>query len=706
MPSSVTVLLVPLLLVTPAVISWLWLVIVPLRVTKLCPEGCGCDIAGYYVDCSNTPAHNFPSISLTHVQTLVLDCNNISSLENDSFISKGLTELDVLALGCCGLQTIELGAFNGLTKLTFLSMRQNAIKEIKRSTFEVMRGLKHLGLQYNEIEHLDVNVFSGLFNLHHINLAGNKLLELDPDIFVGLPKLESLDLSANGGLQIPTDRHFITSHSLKFLQITFCNISAVSIETFANVSALEWLDLRYNDLRRVDTKILKLLPKLSSLSLSGNPLLCDCQLKEVWRWCYNHDILASYELYGSPQLCDRQLKEVRRMCQDHNIRKDSDLYSKSLLCDSQMKEMWRWHQVDNIRTCDELWPCLMRELPCVQDNISNKSEYKQKHYEPSKGLNDPSIITLIILALLYLFISIFGTAGNVIILIIIICNKEMQTVPNTYIVNLAISDLIFLTLPIADITVTLWSSEKTKQEFWCRLLPFCNRMSVGLSAYCVAVLSIQRYRLIVNPLQVRVSSKPTWRITVSTICGVWIVAALFAIPSALSEYICFGIIREERNMAYYKRVFTFELLVFCVLPLFVIAFFYTMTAHHLVKSADLISEETQNPQLNKRKNVAKYVMGLTVVFMISCVPYYAFWAYTVFNLGWELHGSHWTNKFIFADSLSASLVSYCLFLMNSSLNPVALFCTSSLFRKHLKRYLCCCCKANSPPTDIEITRRN
>ena len=44
--------------------------------------------------------------------------------------------------------------------------------------------------------------------------------------------------------------------------------------------------------------------------------------------------------------------------------------------------------------------------------------------------------------------------------------------------------------------------------------------------------------------------------------------------------------------------------------------------------------------------------------------------------------------------------------INSCLNPVALFCSSLAFRRHLKRYLTCCFKTKSPPTDFELTRRN
>ena len=138
-------------------------------------------------------------------------------------------------------------------------------------------------------------MFSGLTNLKCVILKENKLKYLRPDTFVGLPKLEEVHLVNITSLQEQIDRHFINVHSLKVLDITLCRTSSVSVETFANVSALEWLELSYNNLRSVDINTLKVLPKLSVLYLEGNPLQCDCQLKEVWRWCQDHDIQTVYE---------------------------------------------------------------------------------------------------------------------------------------------------------------------------------------------------------------------------------------------------------------------------------------------------------------------------------------------------------------------------------------------------------------------------
>jgi hypothetical protein len=193
---------------------------------------------------------------------------------------------------------------------------------------------------------------------------------------------------------------------------------------------------------------------------------------------------------------------------------------------------------------------------------------------------------------------------------------------------------------------------------------------------------------------------------VATICGVWVVAALFAVPSAISKIVCEKSFILWRS-TYYGRVVVFELLVSCLLPLSVIGFSYITTARHLVQNSS-ISEGTKNPQIKTRRNTARIVVGLTVVFLISYLPYHALWAYIICT-----KEARYTLKRIsdiiryFDDKLQYMyLISTCFLFMNSCLNPVALFCTSSQFRQHLKRYLNCFCKTNSPPNDLELRRSN
>jgi hypothetical protein len=663
MLSRLIVLLVSLLLVTPAVIFWLWLVSLPARVAKLCPEECECDTGGFSVFCSSTSLKPVPLI-LTDVRLLELFDYNTSLFERDAFFSRGMTNLEILDVRFCGLRKVEFGAFNGLTNLKELTIWGNKISEIIPGTFENMISLDHLNLMYNRIEYLNSDVFSGLVNLKYIDLRGNQLQCLPPDMFLGLPNLERLILNSNPTLQVPTDRNFINSLTLSHLDISRCNVSSVSVETFANVSALERLDLSDSRLRTLDINVLRALPKLSALYLDGNPLQCDCQLQEVWRWCEDRNIWTAAG-YITPE-CDTP---------------------------SEVKGMW-WGVL-------EKGQCLEGNIQYHEDFNSTSYSYIEtdKKYKYDVGFIKKYQVPL------YAVPFIFGTISNAILLIIIIRNKDMQTLPNMYIINLAISDIIYLTVLFFDAFMNRISDTSLYSDNMCTFLPFCHRMSVGLSAYSVAVYSVQRYRVTVDPFQVRVPLRKTRRVIVATICGVWIVAALFAVPSALSKYLCVKFLLL-RSTNYYHFVVIFELIVSCVLPLCVVAFSYVMTARHLVKSSLPISEGTQNPQLKRRRIIAKTVVGLAVVFIISYVPYHTFWAYFIYSEK-ENDFSNFTDYLDYATyKVQYSYLISTIFLsVNSCLNPVALFFTSSSFREHLKRYLTCFCKTNSPPNDIVLTRR-
>jgi hypothetical protein len=138
----------------------------------------------------------------------------------------------------------------------------------------------------------------------------------------------------------------------------------------------------------------------------------------------------------------------------------------------------------------------------------------------------------------------------------------------------------------------------------------------------------------------------------------------------------------------------------------VIAFTYIMSAPYLVASSCSISEGTQNPQLKTRKNTAKIAVGLTFDFLLSYVPYHTLWLYSIVTIEDDIFTDKVTYILFHSNYKLHYLIPTCLLLINSCLNPVALFCSSSPFRQHLKRYLTCSCKTNSPPPDLELARRN
>jgi hypothetical protein len=207
-------------------------------------------------------------------------------------------------------------------------------------------------------------------------------------------------------------------------------------------------------------------------------------------------------------------------------------------------------------------------------------------------------------------------------------------------------------------------------------------------------------------LHVLVSSQPPWSSTGATICGVWIAAELSAVPEVRSSRVC-GVTYVFGITNFYLYVVIFNALVYCVIPLCLIAFCYIMASRHLLKDSCAISEGTQKPQLNTRKITAKDLLGLIIAVLISCVPYNIWKKFSIFSITSEISGStikdkiDWSINFLYVDTIADILI-----LINYCLNPVALFCNSLAFRKQFKRHLTCRCKTNSPPTDFQLTRRN
>jgi hypothetical protein len=132
-----------------------------------------------------------------------------------------------------------------------------------------------------------------------------------------------------------------------------------------------------------------------------------------------------------------------------------------------------------------------------------------------------------------------------------------------------------------------------------------------------------------------------------------------------------------------------------------------MTFCHLLKNRFSFSKETHNARQNTRKNTANVVLGLTLVFVFSYVPSQIYSMCVILSINFENSVDEIVKELDGVFNLAHILSILDLLLsINSCLNPVALFITSHAFRRHLKRYLTCCCKTKTHPTDFELTRRN
>ncbi|XP_070808079.1 bombesin receptor subtype-3 [Pituophis catenifer annectens] len=334
--------------------------------------------------------------------------------------------------------------------------------------------------------------------------------------------------------------------------------------------------------------------------------------------------------------------------------------------------------------------------------MSNQTSQESWSEDASLGL-----ATLCTIYAAYATIISMGLLGNVILVKVFFKIKSMQTVPNIFITSLAFGDLLLLLtcVPVdaACYIVDTWLFG----QIGCKLLSFIQRTSVGVSVFTLTVLSADRYKAIVKPLELHSDA------VLKTCCKVaciWIVSMLFAAPEAVSSDLytfhlpeknttletCAPYPVSERVLQEVHSLVCF--LIFYILPLAIISIYYFLIAKTLYKSTSSMPAEEQGharKQIESRKRVAKTVLVLVGLFAFCWLPNHILYLYRSFTY----HTSIDTSTF----HLVATIFSRALAFSNSCVNPFALYWLSKSFRQHFKKEISCC-KAKMPVRRASLTQ--
>lgn len=141
-------------------------------------------------------------------------------------------------------------------------------------------GTRRLRLDGNQLVFLPALSLGLLSDLVDLDCSRNQLREVLDYTFLGVFRLLFLDLSANRLLHI-APHGFSTLSSLLHLNLSHNpRLRSLHQLTFANTTALRYLDLRHTGLSTLDHAMVDYLPALDTLYLSGNPWHCDCSLMD------------------------------------------------------------------------------------------------------------------------------------------------------------------------------------------------------------------------------------------------------------------------------------------------------------------------------------------------------------------------------------------------------------------------------------------
>ncbi|XP_068588207.1 leucine-rich repeat neuronal protein 1 isoform X2 [Cebidichthys violaceus] len=245
----------------------------------LCPLQCVCETRPWYtpqsvyhqartVDCNELHLHRVPANVSSDTQVLLLQSNNISSINTELQSLTNLTELDLSQNHFTQVSSMGLSSLN---RLVTLYLEENHIQDLEDFSLRNLSSLEELYINHNHISSIEPKAFAGLTNLLRLHLNSNRLVAIDSRWFESLPSLEILMIGENPILGLE-EKNFLPLSRLHSLVLAGMGLASVPSAAFLGLDYLESLSFYDNRLRSVPRDALSLLPNLKFLDLNRNPI--------------------------------------------------------------------------------------------------------------------------------------------------------------------------------------------------------------------------------------------------------------------------------------------------------------------------------------------------------------------------------------------------------------------------------------------------
>ncbi|XP_062589307.1 kiSS-1 receptor-like isoform X2 [Saccostrea cucullata] len=329
-------------------------------------------------------------------------------------------------------------------------------------------------------------------------------------------------------------------------------------------------------------------------------------------------------------------------------------------------------------------------------------------------INDP--IDPLPIIFIWSLLTFIGLAGNSVV-IYITCLHAVKSATNSYILNLAISDIAFLVVVVPFTCLAFIFNHWVFADFGCKLFIFTQYVTVHATCLTLMAMTIDRYQAIVYPIQ-----SMNWRNTRAStfVClGVWSVSIILSLPFAIfhkempdreNVTICGA---DWPNTTIDKGATLAVVMTSYVIPLAAIIACYSRILLHLWKGGSNGSYRQANAngsvplrsagQLRRKKRVTRMVAIVILLFAWCWLPIQFFTLWYKFDPNFPQIPALLKFK-IFAHTLSYA---------NSCVNPfVYAFMNEGVRKAFQKKFpyaskYCQCTKSNkenNPETSTMIDK--
>ncbi|XP_071801787.1 cholecystokinin receptor type A-like [Asterias amurensis] len=318
-------------------------------------------------------------------------------------------------------------------------------------------------------------------------------------------------------------------------------------------------------------------------------------------------------------------------------------------------------------------------------------------------------------AIVLLIIFVLGTLGNSIVILAVALSKDLHTIPNVFVVSLAIADLCYCLLLPSSSVIPLLSRVPWRSETLCFLSALMAYTSVGASLYNLACIALNRLLVIRGPAKARKWLFTTKKIAIM-VAGTWAIplaAILVPLPFGIGalgldkqDNTCSDIDTHPRSIEYHL----IQVFCFYPLPLMILIISYSLLFFHVHYSfkhrresfklthqemSDFrTDDDTMQDKLKARfkKRTNRQQLQITKnLFIVSCV--------------FVVCGAPYSVALLTTSNARILLFLSVLFTFNSCVNPILYTVNHSRFKVVILCILRCRLKDIPKPSALLVSLR-
>ncbi|XP_030045286.1 cholecystokinin receptor-like [Microcaecilia unicolor] len=154
--------------------------------------------------------------------------------------------------------------------------------------------------------------------------------------------------------------------------------------------------------------------------------------------------------------------------------------------------------------------------------------------------------------LLYCIIFLLSVFGNTLIIVVLMMNKRLRTVTNSFLLSLALSDLMMSILCMPFTLIPNLMGNFIFGEAICKIMAYFMGLSVSVSTFSLVAIAIERYSAICNPLKSRVwqTRSHAYKVIAST----WILSTIIMTPYPIYNKLLPFQMKDKKSLGFQCRM--------------------------------------------------------------------------------------------------------------------------------------------------------